>query len=363
MSKPISSSKMVSILKAEGVNVSEYKSWKTHNRNHKGSFSDVKGVVVHHTVTGSNVANTVALCYNGHSSLPGPLCHAVGGKDGKIYLVSNGRANHAGNGDPDVLNAVIAEKSTLPPDNQASVDGNARFYGIEIQNLGNGKDVYPAKQYDQAVRWAAAICRYYGWTANSIIGHKEWQPGKIDPHGPVEGQGMFSMETFRKDVSARLRHSASWTPGDSKPTPPKPATPQSEASQEVSVLTSVSKTDTDNVNLVPATWTTVGVDGTDLVTGAVQYSAQVNLTLDALSAMSTVQGRFYRVNSSGVRQETYGIIEREMTMGSSFMDFGDLGSLAAGEKLRFEAIFYPLDDQDSTPAVVQTSRLRALVWS
>jgi hypothetical protein len=33
-------------------------------------------------------------------------------------------------------------------------------------------------------RSAAAICRAHGWNQHSVIGHAEWQPGKVDPLGP-----------------------------------------------------------------------------------------------------------------------------------------------------------------------------------
>jgi len=221
MATPLAASKLLTALTAEGCNVVEYRSWRTHNRNHMGSWGPVNGVMIHHTVS-SGEDSSVALCYNGHANLPGPLCHTVGGKSGKLYMVSAGRANHAGSGDADVLRAVINE-TTLPADNEANTDGNARFYGLEIVNLGNGKDEYPAVQYDAAVRWAAAICRAHGWGAASVIGHKEWQPGKIDPHGPVEDRGSFDMNAFRRDVAERLTHSASWSPGASTPAPSKPA--------------------------------------------------------------------------------------------------------------------------------------------
>ena len=223
MATPLSASALLAALKAEGCKVVEYRSWRDHNRNHKGSWGPVNGVVIHHTVS-SGEDSSVALCYNGHADLPGPLCHTVGGKSGKLYMVGNGRANHAGSGDDDVLQAVINETS-LPADNEANTDGNRHFYGIEIVNLGNGKDQYPAVQYDAAVRWAAAICRAHGWNERSVIGHKEWQPGKIDPHGPVEGRGSFDMNVFRRDVAERLKHAASWNPGTAPaPSTPKPAT-------------------------------------------------------------------------------------------------------------------------------------------
>lgn len=207
MATPLSDDRMLSALKAEGVRVYGYKSWRSHNRNHKGAWGGVNGVMIHHTVSRHD-DSSVALCYNGHATLPGPLCHAVGRNDGRVALVSNGRANHAGSGDPDVLRAVINESKSLPNANSASTDGNSRFYGIEIVNMGDGRDTYTAAQYDQAVRWAAAICRAHGWSAESVIGHKEWQPGKIDPRGPVEGGGDFSMDRFRADVQRRLNGKA-----------------------------------------------------------------------------------------------------------------------------------------------------------
>lgn len=210
MSQPLTPDEMVTALKNEGINPVGVRDWKTHNRDHKGPFGSVHGVMIHHTVTGPDVMATVALCYDGHSTLPGPLCHAVGGKDGKIYLVGHGRTNHAGAGDPDVLNAVISESVSRPPDNEAVTDGNRYFYGLEIQNRGDGEDPYPPAQYLAAVKWAAALCRAHGWSANSVIGHSEWQPGKVDPS--------FSMATFRADVKAQL--SKSLTPA------PAPATPR-----------------------------------------------------------------------------------------------------------------------------------------
>ncbi|MFJ3043593.1 N-acetylmuramoyl-L-alanine amidase [Streptomyces tendae] len=234
MATPLTASALLAALKAEGCQVVEHRSWRTHNRNHKGTWGPVNGVIIHHTVS-SGEASSVDLCYNGHANLPGPLCHTVGGKSGKLYMVGHGRANHAGSGDGDVLAAVINEKP-LPADNETNTDGNRHFYGIEIVNLGNGKDQYPAVQYDAAVRWAAAICRAHGWGAASVIGHKEWQPGKIDPHGPVEGRGDFSMDRFRADVAERLTHPASWSAGSSSTTQPP-------AQQEEDPMAGYSKAD------------------------------------------------------------------------------------------------------------------------
>lgn len=207
MATPLSASAMLAALRAEGVDVAEYKSWRTHNRNHVGPWGPVHGVVIHHTVT-SGTASSVELCYSGHATLPGPLCHTVGAKDGRLFMVGHGRANHAGLGDGDVLRAVIDE-TPLPADNQTNTDGNRHFYGIELVNLGDGKDPWPEVQKEAAVRWAAAICRAHGWSERSVIAHKEWQPGKIDP--------TFDMAMFRARVAERLMHPANWSPGTTPP--------------------------------------------------------------------------------------------------------------------------------------------------
>ncbi|MEU5742084.1 peptidoglycan recognition family protein [Streptomyces tendae] len=353
MASPLSATALLAALKAEGCQVVEYRDWRTHNRNHKGAWGPVHGVVIHHTVS-SGEENSVALCYNGHASLPGPLCHTVGGKSGKLYMVGHGRANHAGSGDDDVLQAVINE-TALPADNEANTDGNRHFYGIEIVNLGNGKDQYPAVQYDAAVRWAAAICRAHGWNERSVIGHKEWQPGKIDPHGPVEGRGDFSMDRFRADVAERLKHPASWS-ADSK----APTTPATKPAQEDDVPHAISRSDSTDRNLVPGKWTTLPIDGVDLLTGATHYTATAYVQA-VLPPGSTLQGRFYHYRSDGSRWAGP-IVERIGTDGSSFPDFSNSGSVVPAEKVRLEVVYYPAKSDDKKSVTVTAAQLRGLYW-
>ncbi|MEU9375238.1 N-acetylmuramoyl-L-alanine amidase [Streptomyces sp. NPDC048255] len=196
MAAPMSADRFIKALRDEGLTVVEVGAWRTHNRNHKGPWGPVHGVMIHHTVT-SGYSSTVPLCRDGDSALPGPLCHGVITKDGRVHLVGYGRANHAGSGDADVLRAVIAEKR-LPHDDRADTDGNRHFYGFECENLGDGEDPWPAVQLDAMARAAAAVCRVHGWTARSVIGHLEWQPGKIDPKG-------FTMDSMRGRVGERLK--------------------------------------------------------------------------------------------------------------------------------------------------------------
>jgi len=211
MAEPMTADRLVQALRDEGVRVQEHAGWRTHNRNHKGPWGPMHGVMIHHTVTrgdtAKQTADSVELCYNGHSDLPGPLCHGVIDKAGVVYLVGNGRANHAGLGDGDVLQAVIDERP-LPVDNEADTDGNRSFYGFECINLGDGKDPWSEAQLEAIERVSAAICRVHRWSERSVIRHLDWQPGKVDPRG-------VDWTAMRARIAARLELAA--------PKPPAPA--------------------------------------------------------------------------------------------------------------------------------------------
>ncbi|MFB6615952.1 peptidoglycan-binding protein [Streptomyces sp. NPDC056367] len=212
MATPLTADTLLAALRAEGVNVVEHDGWRTHNRNHKGAWGPVNGIVVHHTVS-SGSESSVALCRDGYAELPGPLCHGVIDKAGTVHLIGHGRTNHAGLGDGSVLNAVIAETS-LPAPRRNDTDGNAHFYGFECVNLGDGSDPWPDAQLDAIERASAALCRAHGWQAASVIGHKEWTNTKTDPRG-------FTMDAMRARIAARLsgRPSGTATPAPSPSAP------------------------------------------------------------------------------------------------------------------------------------------------
>ena len=212
MAPPMSANSFLSALEGEGLVVVQVGDWRDHNRNHKGPWGPVHGVMIHHTVT-KGTAATVRIVRDGYSGLPGPLCHGMVAKDGRVHLVGYGRANHAGLGDPDVLRAVIAERA-LPADNEASTDGNRHFYGFECENLGDGEDPWPDAQIEAIVRVGVAVCRHHGWGARSVIRHLDWQPGKVDPRGP----GM-DWDDIEKRIAKRLGTKPAATP---RPTPSRP---------------------------------------------------------------------------------------------------------------------------------------------
>jgi hypothetical protein len=231
MAAPMSAADFLDCLRDEGVSVVEVGAWRTHNRNHMGPWGPVNGVMIHHTVTRGTAA-TVDICRKGHSTLPGPLCHGVIAKDGRVHLVGYGRANHAGLGDPDVLAAVIAERQP-PADNEATTDGNRHFYGWECENMGDGKDPWPNAQIEAIVRVITALCRHHNWSARSAIRHLDWQPGKVDPRGP----GM-DWDDILQRVAARL---AGATPSTPKPPAPKPLPKPTKPVVDLSKLVAAAK--------------------------------------------------------------------------------------------------------------------------
>jgi N-acetylmuramoyl-L-alanine amidase len=221
MATPMTAVQVVAQLRKWGIRYVEISGWQTHNRNSKGAWGPVHGFIWHHT--GATVTTTDAnsyaasVLYNGLSDLPGPLCQFSIGLDGTVYLVGWGRANHAGGGDPAVLQHVIDEdySGQLHPTkgNANGVDGNARFYGVEIQY--NGSHEMSAAQYAAARRLSAALLDHHGWTEKSVIAHGEWSSDKWDP-GRAPGQ-IMAMPGVRADVASTL--SAGPTQEDDMPTP------------------------------------------------------------------------------------------------------------------------------------------------
>lgn len=177
--------------------------WRTHTRTSaERPWGPVHGVMIHHTGDYASQDQMLNLLWNGYAGLPGPLCHGGITKAGTVVLTGWGRCNHAGTGDPVVLDRVIQEHTPYPKPRFANgqeggVDGNRNFYGFELINRGDGSDPWPEHQLAAAAATAAGICSHHGWTERSVIGHKEWQRGKTDPD--------FSMDDFRTRVGRILR--------------------------------------------------------------------------------------------------------------------------------------------------------------
>lgn len=163
-------------LKANGCKVKKVKGWQSRG---SGTF-DPRGVVFHHTATPATSGNAPALgiVTHGRSDLPGPLCQFLVARDGTIFFVAKGRANHAGLGGP---------YNGIPKDS-----GNAYTFGIECENSGVGEPWSKAQKRAIAVL-CACLLRRMNAEPKMLFGHKEWTTRKIDPAG-------IDMDNFRDRV-------------------------------------------------------------------------------------------------------------------------------------------------------------------
>lgn len=201
MARPMTADQTVAALRKWGVRFREYPGWRTRGR--PGGFADVRGLMIHHTGSNSQSNDYLHFLFvrgRPEDGIPGPLCHAATDMDGDLHLGAVGRANHAGRGSAATLNRVTAQNYSgysreLVP-GADGVDGNAHYYGNEVRY--DGARAMTAAQYRTAVRHAAAICDFHGWTALSVIGHREHTRRKADP-------GRCPMNRFRTDLAAVLR--------------------------------------------------------------------------------------------------------------------------------------------------------------
>ncbi|HEY9416681.1 MAG TPA: N-acetylmuramoyl-L-alanine amidase [Pseudonocardia sp.] len=220
MAKPMTAVQVLAAMKLWDVPYKQWPGWTTRGRDPEhGPFSDVHGLVIHHTGSDSGQSDDYLdfLATRGRPGLPGPLCNAATDMDGDLWLIAQGRANHAGQGSNATLNHVINEdyagfKVELKP-GPDNIDGNAVYYGNEVRY--DGGQPMTAKQYAAVTRWAAAICHFHGWSALSIIGHREHTGRKNDP-------GNCAMNEFRADVAALLKAGPPQKPA---PAPITPTTP------------------------------------------------------------------------------------------------------------------------------------------
>lgn len=174
-------------LRRAGLRLGVLPGWQTRGRPPSTGDFDPGGVLIHHTGSSQDgAAYAKWLGTVGRSDLPAPLCQVSIGRDGTVYLLAAGRANHAGK----------AKASGPMP----AGDGNALYVGIECHNTGS--EGWTEPQYAATVRTAAVLCRMLGARAEAVRGHRETSvTGKVDP-------GRMDMGEFRDDVAdeiARMR--------------------------------------------------------------------------------------------------------------------------------------------------------------
>lgn len=171
------------VLRSAGLKVAEQPGWLT-----RGSdMGTVRGIICHHTV-GPKTGNMPSLrvITEGRPDLPGPLAQLGLGRDGTYYVISAGRANHAGKG------------------NWKNVTtGNSSFIGIEAENAGTKDDPWPEAQMDAYARGCAAILKKLGLDSGMCCGHKEYALPKGRKPDPL-----FDMDEFRARVHAVMNGTA-----------------------------------------------------------------------------------------------------------------------------------------------------------
>lgn len=212
MGNPLSNdgmSKVIGRIRAAGVTVIEKPYWRTNNRNHKGAWGPVNGVMVHHTASLSDSSAYADWIFTeGRSDVPGPLCHFFIGRSGQVYIGSNGRANHAGKGMSWVRDRVraglTADTPEMSPGGSGDVDFNQSFYGIECAGTGGRPDFTDAEYHAMTVT-VGELLRALGFGPD-VIGHSEATTSK--PNDPN-----YDMRQIRRDVAQYM--------AGSKPAEPK----------------------------------------------------------------------------------------------------------------------------------------------
>ena len=200
MSRPMTAAEWRAAFTKWHVDIHYWPNWDD-TRGRGFSSSGVHFSVVHHTGSdgGDSDAYNRFLFNIGRPDVPPPLCNTAVDADGDGHIGCIGRANHAGDGSSTTYYKVLNEsydgfKSEIKP-GPDDMNGNYRSYGSEVKF--DGSHPMTPKQYDTSVRIQAAICDHHGWSALSVIGHKEWSSRKPDP-------GNTNMAKFRRDVQALL---------------------------------------------------------------------------------------------------------------------------------------------------------------
>ncbi len=159
-----------------------------------------QGIIIHHTAAGGTQdAPSLSIIRTGRPYLNGPLAPLLIGRLGAVYVCCDdgGVCNHAGPGRSVVLDKVRRGEPLGPEDVswgvQDSVGGNRWFYGVELENAGNGIEPFGAEQYESALAVTRALIAKHDWGCYSVIAHHEWSRRKIDPN-----RNTFNIQAFRE---------------------------------------------------------------------------------------------------------------------------------------------------------------------
>lgn len=173
---------MADHFRAAGLNVVEVDGWKTRGRPY--TF-EPRAVVFHHTASslaGGN-APSLRIVRDGRGDISGPLSQVLVARDGTVYVVAAGRANHAGYGGP---------WRNIPKDAM-----NRYGVGVEVENNGIGEP-WSEQLLAALDKVYVVLLKGLGLDESWLLGHKEWTPRKIDPAG-------INMGEYRARIAGVLR--------------------------------------------------------------------------------------------------------------------------------------------------------------
>lgn len=163
-----------------GLNVIEVAGWETRKSSNL-PFTPV-GVMVHHTAGVDSLQRCISRNLV-QFLIPKPEDDE---KESPVYLISQNRTGHPGTGLKAVLDRVknglapLGDANTVYPGARDDIAGYQWYWGIEVENLGDGKDPYPVGQLTAMLKLCAALCRVHGWGPERVIHHREWTRRKID---------------------------------------------------------------------------------------------------------------------------------------------------------------------------------------
>jgi peptidoglycan hydrolase-like protein with peptidoglycan-binding domain len=166
------------VVRSVGLRVNEVPGWRT-----RGSPSFEPRIVMAHGTVGARTGNmpTLQILIDGRSDLPGPLSQLGLARDGTVYVIAAGRANHAGKG------------------RWAGTEGNTRAIGIEAESSGP-RDWTDAQRMTYPVL-AAALCQRLGVGQANVCSHAEYAL----PRGRKTDVWDLDMAAFRRRVAELLR--------------------------------------------------------------------------------------------------------------------------------------------------------------
>lgn len=227
---------LAAIFKAENIPFIEHGDWRSRVR--PGTFNP-EGLIVHHTAS-TGLEASLNVVTNGRPDLNGPLCNVfIGG--GQLYLISAGRANHAGAGSSTVLSDLRADKAPTGTARDRGLEddvsgGNGLFVGFEVLSPGTGA-ILDQPTWALTVRASAAIVKHLGHPSPSrAIGHAEWTKRKIDPEfGHIAGGAHQEMNSIRAAMAKVLAPRRTYGNGPLGPVPAWYVTPVNYGDAHVSI--------------------------------------------------------------------------------------------------------------------------------